>query len=148
MKTSSTYLVKSVGVSKLPLFGKLCSVDTTNKKFKLGRLTFLFENTVPITDIKEFLEEFLMLKLDTPIEDEYFEHVKIDFVNSKTLILDEVIENFIGAVFYNEIGIVLKVGVEFPVESWNPATYVFRYYPHNLSVSSNNFNLLELTNKV
>ncbi len=148
MKKSNTYLVKSVGVAKLPLFGKLCAVDTANKKFKLGRLTFLFENEIPITDIKEFLEEFLTLKIDTLLEDEYYEHVKIDFVNSKTTILDENIDNFIGAVVYNDIGIVLKVGVEFPRVEWDAPTYVFRYYPHNLSISSNNFNLLELTNKV
>jgi hypothetical protein len=126
----------------------LCAVDVPNRKFKLGRLTLRFDNEVPLKDIKEFLEEFLILKVDTPIEDEYFEHVKIDYITEKAKVGNEVVENFVGAVFYTDFGTVLKVGVELPTISWEQPHYVFRYYPQNLSISSNNFNLTELANAV
>jgi len=151
MDTSNTKIVKSIGISKLPLTGKLCAVDVTNKKFKLGKLTFQLDYNVPLTEIKEFIEEFVHLNIDTPLENEYFEDVKIDFIeNDTTNVTDSTVDYFTGIILFNEIGVILKLGVEFPKENSfnNGAAYIFRYYPQNLTFSSNNFNLFELTNTI
>jgi hypothetical protein len=148
MNSKKNYLIKSIGLKNLPLNAKLCAVDTADRKIKLGKLTLKLNETTPIKDIEKFIEDFLVFDMVPPIKDEYYEDVRIDFVANKTKVGNEVIDNFVGVVFYNDFGTVLKVGVEIPELSWEPSHYVFRYYPHNLSISSNNFNLLELTNTV
>lgn len=148
MRQSNLHLITSIGLKNLPLTGKLCAVRTADRKFKLGKLTFKFRTDTKIEEIKHFLEDFLSLDITTPVPDEYFEDVRIDFVTESTKIGEEVIDNFTGAVFYTKFGVVLKVGVEIPVIQWEEPHYVFRFYPQNLSITSDNFNLLELTNTV
>lgn len=148
MNKTKTHIVKSVGISNLPLTGKLCAVDSTNRKFKLGKLTFELDETVPILEIKEFVEEFLTFKIVAPLEDEYYEDVRIIYINTDTKVLDEVIKKFTGVVMYNNNGIVLQVGIAYPFYYEGVPIYSFRYFPQNLSMAANNFNLLELVNNV